>query len=1043
VDTYSGQTIINGGTLQLAAGASVAGNVQVNSGASLTGSGTVLGTLTAAPSANVVPGLAPSGLTAANVSLAASSNFLVSATGNQSFSQLSSGGNVALRGNLQVSLGFTPAIGTQFIIVNNTGSNTPTGTFAGLPTSGSLFTAGAVTLEILYNGGPGNNSVVLQVMSIAGFNGQPPALLSPSGAVSSLTPTFSWSLALSADHYEISINDLTTGQSISNQHVTGTSFVPTTPLAQGHNYTWYVRPISSTGTAGKWSSGFNFSISPMAGPSLIGPSGLAAGSQTPTFSWNPVLGATSYRLWVNNLTTGQSGFPIVTVPGTSTNLAQLPDYGDTYAWWVQGIDAHGNYGPWSSSLTFSLAPLGTPTLIGPSGAANLPVTFTWNAVSGADHYDLWVNDTTTGQAHVIRQNQVTGTSFTTSALTPSHSYTWYVAANTAANQEGFWSAPLTFTVVASPVPIGPSGNAVSAAGEPTFSWQSVSGAASYELWVTDNTTGQVALDTSGISGTTFTPSTPLRLDDNITWWVRVTGAASWSAGTNFTLAPFAAPTSTSPVGGITTRFATFAWSGLAGADHYDLWVNNLTTGQNQVIREQNVLGASFTTGPLISGDTYQWWVRAMTSENQAGYWSAGASFTIQPFTAATLLGPSGQQTNPLPTFTWTATPGADRYELWLSNTNTGQVVLDRLNISGTSFIPTTPLDAGAAYEWWVRAFTSANGGGMWSAPLSFTLTALPAPVLYQPAGTSSSLTPAFSWSPLAGADHYDLWVNNLTTGQSQALRNQNVAGASFTPATPLVAGDQYEWWVRGVTSAGADGYWSTPVEFTAGTSPAQITVSVRPSLSPNLGSSSFTNSYISNAIYALQNGIPVIGAAAGDPAAYYNAATVTSNDMTTTGSPGFWLGQSVSSPSPFAGEFGNLLALGVVVTGNLNHTGPQVELDDLTFQAASTDPSGFYSGTISASLVSSYSNHAVGVVFNSDGTVNHLVTSGAASQLVDEIVYVGIGLSNDATTYPSLAAALAFNQSLGNFTITSTYTYNNGRGTVVSGSATVNVRANS
>jgi hypothetical protein len=88
--------------------------------------------------------------------------------GPQQLDQLNVSGDVELFGaNLQVTLasGFTPAVGTQFEIVNNTGPNPVTNTFAGLP-EGSVFTVGSTEFSITYQGGAGNDVVLTVVRCV-------------------------------------------------------------------------------------------------------------------------------------------------------------------------------------------------------------------------------------------------------------------------------------------------------------------------------------------------------------------------------------------------------------------------------------------------------------------------------------------------------------------------------------------------------------------------------------------------------------------------------------------------------------------------------------------------------------------------------------------------------------------------------------------------------------------------------------------------------------------------------------------------------------
>ena len=70
---------------------------------------------------------------------------------------------------------------------------------------------------------------------------------------------------------------------------------------------------------------------------------------------------------------------------------------------------------------------------------------------------------------------------------------------------------------------------------------------------------------------------------------------------------------------------------------------------------------------------------------------------------------------------------------------------------------------------------------------------------------------------VAGADHYDIWVNDLSTGQSAVLRDQDVTGASWVASVALKAGEKYRWWLRAVDVSGSNlSAWSSPLDFSVG-----------------------------------------------------------------------------------------------------------------------------------------------------------------------------------------------------------------------------------
>ena len=178
-----------------------------------------------------------------------------------------------------------------------------------------------------------------------------------------------------------------------------------------------------------------------------------------TFSWDSVLGAAHYSLYVLDATTNQPTVTNSSISGTSFSAALKS--GDSYTWYLGAESTNGTAISWSWQ-TFSLAAatLASPMQYCPSGTIAAGAhfdtpTFSWSSVSGATHYYLYVLDNTTNQA-VVNNPSVSGTSFTpAAALTPGHSFTWYIGA---ANANGAisWSWK-TFALAAltAPTPVGP------------------------------------------------------------------------------------------------------------------------------------------------------------------------------------------------------------------------------------------------------------------------------------------------------------------------------------------------------------------------------------------------------------------------------------------------------------------------------------------------------------------------------------------------------------------------------------------------------------
>lgn len=342
---------------------------------------------------------------------------------------------------------------------------------------------------------------------------------------------------------------------------------------------------------------------------------------------------------------------------------------------------------------------------------------------------------------------------------------------------------------------------------PTITWDAVSGATEYEVWVKNQSTGENPSHQATVSGTSYTPDVDFGIG-RFNLWMRAKNAEGngpWTSQYNFSIDTRA--DMHDPGRYLNTHTPTLTWDPLPGAVTYDLWINDKLGGISQYVRDQDVSGTSWTPAEDMPLGLYHAWIRGIAADGSAGGWSVTTIFYVMPSPTMTAgMNPTFDRT---PTFAWDELTGAVKYEVFIRDRITGGTELYQQNISGLSFTPPSSLTNGP-YRVWVIGVSDANVRSYWTAPMDVYIGGRTD--VLTPTGTTGDATPTFTWRTVDGAAWYELWVDQLD-GTSGIIHETNLTGTSFTPSSALASGD-YRVWVRAISTDNETSPWSLSFDFT-------------------------------------------------------------------------------------------------------------------------------------------------------------------------------------------------------------------------------------
>ena len=357
-------------------------------------------------------------------------------------------------------------------------------------------------------------------------------------------PRFTWSTISNAATYEIWVDNLSTGQSqvIRETGLVNPDFTPSSDLPLGRYRVW-VRGLTAAGQASNWSAPQDWRVQT---PPVVTGDSTTHSISSFQIVWSAASGATTYDVWVDRLTSNTSQYLRNTsVSATSLDVTNF-DIGQ-YAVWVRARNTQGDLGLFSSRIVFQVSLLSNDVSVTSTAIDGTPV-LGWSSVPGATQYEVWVDNQTTNTSRVVHSTSVTATSLPLPGLTAG-SYRAWVRARDAQGGSYAWTPTFSFEVQRAARVLTPTGTANSST--PLISWTAVSGAARYELWVSNLNTLVRVIHFTDITSTRFQPTANLVPGQYRVWVRAIDGngvSAAWSTPANFTVAQIrSVPSAKSPL----------------------------------------------------------------------------------------------------------------------------------------------------------------------------------------------------------------------------------------------------------------------------------------------------------------------------------------------------------------------------------------------------------------------------------------------------------------------------------------------------------------
>ena len=329
------------------------------------------------------------------------------------------------------------------------------------------------------------------------------------------------------------------------------------------------------------------------------------------------------------------------------------------------------------------------------------------------------------------------------------------------------------------------------ADKPRISWNSVDGAAQYEIYrSTDNVSFSIIRRTTGLSYTDTTAAA------GTTYCYKMRAIN----GTDISLFCAAQSIKSPAVPGVPTMTLTtdrsgkpvLSWTSVKDASAYEVYRSTTgAAGSYKIVRRTSGLTWTDTTAEM--NETYYYVVRAKNG-SLCGKFCAAKSVKCPIILSAPTLTLRVNSSTGKPVLSWGSIPFAAQYEVYRSTTGAAGSYKIIRRTSGLTYTDTTAA-SGTTYYYVVRAMRGTGSSAIYSSfcKAQSTLPAVPTMTLQV---SSTTGLPVISWKKAANATQYEVYRSDTGAAGSFRIIRRTI-GLSYTDTT-AEAGHTYYYVVRGM-----------------------------------------------------------------------------------------------------------------------------------------------------------------------------------------------------------------------------------------------------